>query len=259
MEHQKIIEAIKKKKLFFTVTTGRSGTGYLAHTLNKHPKIMATHEPTPAFHHELRNIQNNPNQAKQFWLEKKIPEILESNKHIYIETSHLICKGFLEPLIELEIVPNLILVNRNNRAVAQSMLRLNTIPGRTALGLDYYLHPSDNVKLPIRNWKSLSDYQLCYWYTLEIVARQRYYTNMFKDLGSEIFTLNFEDFVNSNDSIFEFLSRISLNPFNPIFWIRALKRKRINNKTELKSNYFPSINYIQEEVEVQQLIKQHAS
>jgi hypothetical protein len=257
MEHQKMIEAIKKKKLFFTVTTGRSGTGYLAHTLNKHPKITATHEPNPAFHHELRNIQNDPNRARQFWLENKIPKILESNKNVYIETSHLICKGFLESLIELEIVPNLILINRNKRAVAQSMLKLNTTPGRTTLGLSYYLHPSDDVKLPIKNWENLSDYQLCYWYTLEIAARQKYYANKFKELGSKIFILNFEYFINSNKSIFDFVSKIELNPYHPIFWLSVLKRNKINNKAELKYSYSPSINYIQEENEIHELIKQN--
>jgi hypothetical protein len=47
------------------------------------------------------------------------------------------------------------------------------VPGRGKLGYKYLLHPGDPGVLPLPGWRAYSDYQLCFWYALEMERRQR--------------------------------------------------------------------------------------
>jgi len=49
------------------------------------------------------------------------------------------------------------------------------VPGRGKLGFKYLVHPGDPGVLPLPAWTSRTDYQLCFWYALEIERRQRDY------------------------------------------------------------------------------------
>lgn len=170
-------------RLIFTVTTGRSGTAYLWRILELLPGIASRHESSPLFSELMREIQTRPEAARDFWLKRKLPAIRECGQPIYVETGHLFCKGFLEPLLELGTTPDLILLSRPHREVASSLLQLGTIPGRTAGGLRWYLGPEDPGVLPLPDWRSLADYQLCYWYCLEIERRARAYGEIVRARG----------------------------------------------------------------------------
>lgn len=161
------------KRLIFTITPGRSGTGYLSKILNVHKEIASFHEPEPKFSDVMRDVQYNPKIAIDFWTKKKLPFILSIKSKIYVETSHLFCKGFLQPLINIGIIPDIIILKRACREVALSLLKLQTIPGRTKKGLKFLLSPEDRDVIKIPNWRGLTDYQLCYWYCLEIERRQK--------------------------------------------------------------------------------------
>lgn len=186
MDADTLIEHIRKKRIIFTVTTGRSGTAYLASIFGFARGVFAEHEPKPEFAEVMRAVQNDPELARRFLLEKKLPAILESPGDIYVEASHLACKGFLIPLLELGIVPDLIIHRRASRDVAMSLLRMGTIPARSDKGLRFYLSPDDPDVLNISNWQRLTDYQLCYWYCLEIERRAGEYLEMFKKNGARI-------------------------------------------------------------------------
>jgi len=186
MSSLKIIEQVQGKRLIFTVTTGRSGTAYLAAVLGFAQGAYSVHEPLPEFADVLRSVQNNPDLARQFLLDEKLPAIFRVPADIYIETSHLACKGFLEPLVELGIVPDLIIHRRPARDVSLSMFKMGTIPGRSDKGLRFYLSPADPEVLELSDWQSLHDYQLCYWYCLEIEKRALYYRQLFHQHGSMI-------------------------------------------------------------------------
>lgn len=186
-------DSLRKIQLYFTVTTGRSGTAFLTKYVASFDEIFSVHEAAPPFHPFMRDAINDKHVAEKFWLTEKIPAIIASGSTKYCETSHLICKGFLEPLFERGIYPNLILLKRNKREVAKSIFFLNTIPGKTAAGLEYYLKPDDpGVLLPVENWQTLTDYQLCYWYTLEIEARQTHYGALVARQGAKSLVVDFE-------------------------------------------------------------------
>ena len=115
-----------------------------------------------------------------------LPAIADDKAPIYVETSHLVCKGFLEPLLKLGVLPDLIIHRRAARDIALSMLKMGTIPGKSEKGLRFYLSPDDPGVLEIDNWRELEDYQICFWYCLEIERRARDYITIFKEQGARV-------------------------------------------------------------------------
>jgi hypothetical protein len=220
-------DALQQKRLIFTVTTGRSGTGYLAHILKCLPGVTSL----------LRAVQNNPDHAYAFWIEEKLPAIISTPHSIYIETSHLCCKGFLEPLMELGVTPDIIILSRPHRAVALSHYHLNCIPGRTPLAQQFILNPNDPAVPPLPDWKSFSDYQLCYWYCLEIERRAAQYRDLFRTTGSRVVDISLQELTQTTG--FQRLRTELELPEPTIFGtIRYHRNKNlhINTKTDLKSH-----------------------
>jgi len=188
-----LLAAVRAKNLVLTVTAGRTGTTYLRHLLALCPETTSQHEPEPSFVLVLRLAQHRPGLARTFLLEYKLPLIARTPTRNYVETGHLFCKGFLEPLLDLGIVPRLIALRRDPRAVATSLLARRTVPGRGKLGLKYLLHPGDPGVLPLPAWMGLTDYQLCFWYALEIERRQRDYTARFGDMSATCVDITAEE------------------------------------------------------------------
>lgn len=186
MEEQQIIELVRRKRLIFTVTTGRSGTAYLSTIFGYAQNTHCFHEPAPEYAKVLRQVQNGSTSARDFLIKEKLPAVLTDRAANYVETSHLTCKGFLEPLLDMGITPDLVIHRRAPRDVALSMFKMGTIPGRSDKGLMFYLSPADPDVLELSDWQSLHDYQLCYWYCLEIERRARLYMQIFKAHGARI-------------------------------------------------------------------------
>jgi len=183
------LEIARTKRLCFTITTGRSGTEYLARALGLFRGVRAEHEPKPTFGSAFRTVQAAPGTAREFWLAHKLPRIAACGEAVYAETSHLVCKGFLESAVELELPLTLIHLVRPPRDVATSLWQLATIPGRTYGGVKYYLAPFDErVLLPLERVRAerLDDYQMCFWYCLEIEARALDYARRFADRGVRV-------------------------------------------------------------------------
>ena len=227
--------SLAQKRLIFTVTAGRSGTSYLAKLLALVPEVASFHEPAPHFVDVMRAVQSKPDQAYRFWIERKLPKIARVPEPIYIETSHLFCKGFAEPLLDLGIVPDLIILRRSHRKIALSLYQLGVIPGRTEEGLRFLLSPADPGVLPLQGWHSLHDYQLCYWYCLEIERRMRIYTKLFSCAGANVVQISLEELVRLR-GITRLLRELELPWFKLFGWIQCLKtvRRRENTKQSKK-------------------------
>ncbi len=170
-------------KLIFTVTPGRSGSAYLTQLLGAVPGVEAQHEPEPNFVHVMRRVQQNPAVAEVFLRECKLPALAAVTAEVYAETSHLVCKGFIEPIIRMGLRPGLIILRRPPREVAWSLFERDTVPGRSTAGFSYLLEPRDPNVLPLLGWETATDYQLCFWYALEIERRQLRYAAMARDMG----------------------------------------------------------------------------
>ena len=129
-------------RLIFTVTTGRSGTALLHRLFRLLPNVASFHEPEPKFSHLLRMVQGAPQLAREFLQYTKLPVIAQCDRTIYVETSHLFCKGFLEPAQQLGLRFDLIVLRRAVREVARSLYELDTVPARTDWGQSFLLAPS---------------------------------------------------------------------------------------------------------------------
>ncbi len=232
-----VYKELQNKNLIFTLTTGRSGTGYLATILNMIPDIAAFHEPEPKFTHWMRQVQTQPDIAWYFWVLKKLPHIARLPESIYLETSHLFGKGFVEALITLEIPFDLILIKRDRRSVAKSLFQLNVIPGRTKDGLKFLISPLDPVLLPLPGAKILNDYQLCYWYTLEMETRAAKYARQVIQNGGKISVMLFEKMI-TKDGLQQLLNDLQL-PGGDRIEANEYINKKINDRPSMKGRPFP--------------------
>jgi hypothetical protein len=179
-----VIEAVRRKVLVMAVTAGRTGTTYLARLLRLFPDTTSLHEPAPHYAYVLRQAQHTREAARRFLVDYKLPSVAAVPGRRYAEISHLFCKGFFEPLLELGIVPGFVMLRRPPRLVARSWLTRGVVPGRSKRGLKLHLHPSDPGVLPFPEWWRATDYQLCFWYALEIEHRQRRYAAWLDRLGA---------------------------------------------------------------------------
>ena len=175
-----------RTRLIFTVTTGRSGTELLHRLFSLLPDVASFHEPEPKFSRMLRQVQENPLQAREFLQNSKFPAIAKCQRSVYVETSHLFCKGFLEPAQQLGLRFDLIVLRRSARDVARSLYELDTIPARTDWGRSFLLAPTDPGVLPLPGWETMHDYQLCYWYCLEIERRAKMYAKLVAAHGGRV-------------------------------------------------------------------------
>ena len=89
-------------------------------------------------------------------------------------------------MILLGLRPGLILLRRPPREVAWSLLERNVVPARTPLGFSYLVEPRDPFVIPLPGWESMSDYQLCFWYAIEIEHRCNRYKEMANSFGMPI-------------------------------------------------------------------------
>lgn len=246
-----------KKRLIFTVTTGRSGTMFLASILRLLKGNDCFHEPGNLFNQYFREAIYDQKMARRFWLDRKLPEISSLPHKVYIETSHLFCKGFFEPLLDLGHVPDLILLSRNKREVALSLLNLRTIPGRTPAGIESYLGPDDPGVLKLPDYQLLSDYQLCYWYCLEIQRRQYEYGSRITALGGRVVPLLFDDLINIQYALPYLQQSLQLQSLSLSggvkFLYKTIRPQKLNDKKDQKSDQESvSLDFQKEE---QELIK----
>src|ERR1700730_6628026 len=139
-------------RLILTVTPGRSGTTYLSEILKAVPGVYSDHEPEPKFSDVMRSAQYDAKIACRFLLSQKLPAIRRCARPTYVETSHLACKGFIEPLIENGCLPDLIVLKRDPFLASTSLYLIGAVPARTPLGNQFLLRPDDPGVLALEGW-----------------------------------------------------------------------------------------------------------
>ena len=113
-----IIRSVNDKKPIFTVTAGRTGTTYVSRLFGLLPETHAVHEAQPNFVSVMRRAQLDPQAGLAFCANIKLPHIARTREARYVETSHVFCKGFLECFLKLGVMPQLLLLQRAPRKVA---------------------------------------------------------------------------------------------------------------------------------------------
>lgn len=230
-------EPARARRLLFTVTSGRSGTEYLARVLALFADVEARHEPKPRFSSCFRAVVAAPHVAREFWEREKLARVEHGRRPIYAETSHLFCKGFAASLVELGRTPELLHLRRDPRATARSLWALDSVPGRTLRGVRYYLSPGDPNCLPVsaEDVRAWTDYQLCYWYCLEIDARADRLRAELGPRGVRVHTVELAD-IQSEAGVRALGETLALGALSPLGRLRLahVANRRVNAKAHQK-------------------------
>jgi hypothetical protein len=195
VRRHKVNGAVAEKDIVFCISPGRSGTRLLAVLLSGVLGVDAHHEPEPRATLWVRPTLENPIYGLDWLIREKLPAIAATPNRLYVETSHLLCKGLIEPMFMLGLHPRFIILRRDSRQVAKSYFMLNVIPGRNEEGYLILTNPADANSLKLPNWQDYSDYQLCYWYAKDMERRQTSYLNLFREKQVPHTDINIEDLI----------------------------------------------------------------
>ena len=171
-------------RMIFCLTTGRSGTAYLAQVMATVPNVQSRHEPPPGWYAE----QTRPYQERLDWLlEEKLPTIdrITWQGDTYMESANQINQGFIEPLLEIGVPFDAIWLKRDTQEVAVSFWRKAIIPGRTSLAWHMPPDHEDNI-LRAKRWAHWTDYTCCLWLAMEKEARNEKYAPMIRQAGGQV-------------------------------------------------------------------------
>ena len=182
-------------KFVFTMTAGRTGSGFLAELFRRNvPDAAVVHEHldwrafgtrTPDVSHLVRfNNEGFSDHVRQFWA-RKLSGIVATGVSAYVETSHVLMKaGLIEGLLELEGDHEIHLVAQRRERVP-TLVSYHRRFDFVNLGNRYlwYLDPSYRCNLV--NPAPFLDYGvhgIRLWYLLEMEARTAWYTGRLADV-----------------------------------------------------------------------------
>lgn len=196
MDAEDALRHLSSKRLAFVISPGRSGTALLTALSGAIAGVKAVHEASPRMNFVLRAVCSH-RKAAEFWLKTEMfPSISQSlsiEDRVYFETSHMFCKGFIEPTIQMGLRPLFVILTRCSKDVAASLFSIGCVPERTDDGRLVLLGPTDPGVTPMHGWQSMSDYQLCYWYALEIARRQDFYESWLPGYGCEVTRISYQE------------------------------------------------------------------
>lgn len=183
---------LAEKRLIFVTSTGRCGTKLLAAALRKTIDgrlLRAEWETHPNFAWVVRASRRKGGVAKKWWLKQKLPAILSVKAPVYLDTSHYLTQGALGAAFALGVPFDLVLLSRDPRETAVSFWRRQSIP----LTKRDKLWPTDSGNfLPIDHG-GLDDYQLVYWWVMEVRYRMWLYGEMNRNRGQRVVATSLDE------------------------------------------------------------------
>lgn len=176
---------LAEKRLIFVASTGRCGTKFLAQAFQSTldpGEVFSVWETDPNFAWIVRPSRHKQGVAKRWWLKEKLPAILGRRQSVYVETSHYLVQGALGAALALKIPFDLIVLSRPPRDVAVSFWRRGSIP----LTKRDKLWPSDTGNFIPVDYEGFSDYQLVFWWVLEMRYRMKRYASQVAARGGTV-------------------------------------------------------------------------
>lgn len=172
------------KNIVLSLSPGRCGTRLLYQLAGKLVKdCYALHEGQPAFYGVDWDIRRDPEKVEAFVRDVKIPAIMEFPERNYFESGHIFGLGFFHAFLKQDVPFSVIQVHRDIREVARSLWRIKAVPGRNRKKANFLIQPGEAETLPLPGWEKMSNYQLCYWYCLEIERRKDAYRQLMDEKG----------------------------------------------------------------------------
>lgn len=231
-------EPKNKSRVVVTLTSGRSGTQYLAAKLRKATRAVVLHEPAPDFCDVMRAAINDLEAGRQFVRQRKLPAIQAYWPRDYVETSHLASKGFVLPMLLEGIRLDAIVLQRDPIDVALSLLAIDTVPGKTELGKQYLSLPSDINSLEISEWESLTDLQRCMWYALDSQRRAQESADLIAEFGGLVRPLHFDQ-ISQTLSVLQVARQLQLKlafPLSAFAPIVGQKNRKTQSRKQLATS-----------------------
>lgn len=202
MSNHDTIPQLQQKRIILVASSGRCGTLLLSELLSLIPGVCAEHEPPPFVDNLWWRLRKQPELARTWLVRYKLPAILKSlqtpdTTTTYVETSHMLCKGFFEPLLDLGVAFDLIVLSRDLRATAMSFYNLYDIPIRSKSGRRWLPAPDDttNISTLPKPYSQYTDYQLVYWYVLESELRKALYYKTWTEAGQKVVKVDMKDLI----------------------------------------------------------------
>lgn len=194
--------------------------------------MLSAQEHKPDFVRVQGKAQHNERIAKEYLKNELIPWTQgdSAGKTIYLKMSHMFGHGFVEPLIELKVPFEALFVYRDTREVALSMWRMGYVPVRWFRTDDYFLRPEckyNVYRIEPKIYTGWSDYQLCYWHTLEMEGRARKYKQMFSDRDILYYETTYPDFVDI-DNFLHLAHKMNLGEIDAARYEEVQKKGKIN-------------------------------
>ena len=234
------------ERMVFVLSPGRCGTLYLSRVFNTVPGVCALHESPPFFHH---NIQLEYADRLHWLKETKLGYILGRSESVYVETSGQFMRGWSELFIDLDVIPDAIRLRRDHREVALSVWRRGTIPARSHIGVLFNAQPDDaDGMLQIENYSHWTDYQLCYWNSIEIEKRCDKYSLLLSNHGAQVVEATYPE-ITTQAGFFKVLDALGLDKPDPILY-SDIYRVRFNQTLDEHANNYPEGDLDEQEQEV---------
>jgi hypothetical protein len=212
----------------FVVSSGRTGTSFLTHLINKHVEnAYSLTEPKPAFRRRgLKILRRDP-----YWFERlycqgfRLARHLGHDEHWYIETNHKLY-SLLPYLREWYRDPPIIHVVRDGREVVRSWINYGRFMSVNDKTLKLLPNLADEDE-PIRKlWSDWNPIQRAAWYWAHKVT--------VIDRAEPDLTIRFRDMVDREDpEVFRLL-----NQFEGISYREEDIRHELKNKTNRSTSNF---------------------
>lgn len=202
----------ERKKFVFSITTGRSGTTFLAQLIDSNITDAEVHHErsgfevagynTPSSSHMMQfNSLGNTVHVREFW-EQKLNTIRYGKGETYVEVSHFLAKGGLLENIGLlgpDTDVDIVILQRDKLKIAWSLANRFDLYNY-GFGWLFYLDPRypKNI-VSFDYFINFGMWGVCAWYCYEIEARALYYERILsKKHNVKFHRVNLEDLTNKD-------------------------------------------------------------
>ena len=214
-----------RTQLVFTLTTGRSGTAYLAELLELNTRNTEVHHERVSFEGMgvtspdastamLFNSIGNCAAVQDFW-RRKFATVRHGTTPVYIETSHFLAKaGLLEnlPALMPGVRVDIVVLSRDTVATAESLAnRFDFVNSGFTWLLNLDPHYPRNV-VPFDDYAQFGVIGRCVWYCHEMAARTYCYKILFKNDPNIRFTDVALENLQDTTSVAKLIRSLGLKP-----------------------------------------------
>lgn len=181
----------KKRKLIFSVSSGRAGSEYLKEVIGSAENVRSFHEPKPSMSGvPLRDVMMAPMENSYNSRKKKTDALIEDLSHytpsaIYAETNHMFIKTFYDVIMEelSDCNVSVVVLRRSLPKVLKSFVKMGYFTDKNE-AWPMWMHqvPSSNTVLkPLKKFSEMDQYDRSIAYLLDVEMRAQEFIRIYGD------------------------------------------------------------------------------